>query len=390
MPPFGAASSRYVHQQPCADTPPAPTTPEPGATRRRFLLGAGAVGMGAFVSGTQLMTATRATAAGPVRTSANVVTRDKARVVGLVDRGGKPAAAGACVVIQFNHADVETAQGVYNWSVIDNAIATSIAAGAVGVRLRPSSGQWAPAWAKAKFGTVHIVDSQTGAAWDTVRFWTTGFQSAARAFDTAMAARYDSNNRVREVMAWPNGSDFSCETMLRQFGTSGNRNAYLAAGYSCAVDQANILAWVDYFATAWQRTHLQTWVSSCFQQINTDGTTTKNYAFAEAYMRHCVAVMPSAGIGVNNADLASYLSPPPDQIYQIALKVHQDTGARRGDQTATTVKIGGSTSVATMFSGSYLTAMIAAGVRSQEWPAANRLTAAQVSTAQKAMLAADV
>ncbi|MEP7034082.1 MAG: hypothetical protein ABI662_01365 [Dermatophilaceae bacterium] len=360
------------------------------SSRRGFLLGTGAAGVGALLSGTQVVTAAQASAVRQSASAATVAGRDKARVVGIVDRGGRPALPGACVVIQFNHADVETSPGVYNWSVIDNAIATSIAAGAVGVRLRPSSGEWAPAWAKKSFGTVHIVDAQTGAAWDTVRFWTPGFQAAAKAFDAAMAARYDSNDRVREVMAWPNGSEFSCETMLRQFGPSGNRNAYLAAGYSYAADQANILGWVDHFASTWTRTHLQTWVSSCFQQINANGTSTKNYAFAEAYMRHCVAVMPDAGIGINNSDLVTYQNPSPDQIYQIALKVHQDTGARRGDQTATTAKIGGKASVATMFSGSSLAAMIAAGVRSQEWPAANGLTSAQISTAQRAMIAADV
>jgi len=316
--------------------------------------------------------------------------RDKPRVAGIVDRGGRPAVPGACVVIQFNHADVETSQGVYDWSVVDNAIATSISAGAVGVRLRPSSGEWAPAWAKAKFGTVHIVDAQTGAQWDTVRFWTPGFQAVAQAFDAAMAARYDSDDRVREVMAWPNGSEFSCETMLRQFGPSANRQAYLAAGYSYTVDQANILAWVDHFASTWTRTHMQTWVSSCFQQINANGTITQNWAFAEAYMRHCVAVMPDAGVGVNNSDLTSYKNPTPDKIYQIALKVHQDTGARRGDQTATTAKIGGKAAVAKMFSGSYLKLMIAAGVRSQEWPAGNGLTAAQIKYAHNALVAADV
>ena len=363
---------------------------ETGATRRGFLLGTGAAGMGAFLTGAQVLTATQATAVPLGAGAATVGGRDKARVAGIVDRGGRPAVPGSCVVIQFNHADVETSQGVYDWSVIDNAIATSISAGAVGVRLRPSSGEWAPAWAKSKFGTVHIVDAQTGAAWDSVRFWTPGFQAAAQAFDAAMAARYDSNSRVREVMAWPNGSEFSCETMLRQFGPSANRQAYLAAGYSYTVDQANILAWVDHFASTWTRTHMQTWVSSCFQQINADGTITKNYAFAEAYMRHCVAVMPDAGVGVNNSDLSSYLSPSPDQIYQIALKVHQDTGARRGDQTATTAKVGGQAAVATMFSGSYLASMIAAGVRSQEWPAANGLTAAQISTAHNALVAADV
>lgn len=361
---------------------------EMGVTRRGFLLGTGATGVGALLTGTQVLTARQATAVVP--DAATAVGRDKARVSGLVDRGGKPAVPGACVVIQFNHADVETSQGVFNWSVIDNAIAASISAGALGVRLRPSSGEWAPAWAKAKFGTVHIVDSQTGAAWDTVRFWTPGFQAAAQAFDAAMAARYDSNNRVREVMAWPNGSEFSCETMLRQYGSASNRNAYLAAGYDYTVDQANILAWVDHFASTWTRTHMQTWVSSCFQQINMNGTISKNYAFAEAYMRHCVAVMPDAGVGVNNSDLASYLSPPPDKIYQIALKVHQDTGARRGDQTATTAKIGGTSSVAKMFTSPYLTSMIAAGVRSQEWPAGNGLTAAQKLTAHNALVAADI
>ena len=209
---------------------------ETGATRRGFLLGTGAAGMGAFLTGAQVLTATQATAVPLGAGAATVGGRDKARVAGIVDRGGRPAVPGSCVVIQFNHADVETSQGVYNWSVIDNAIATSISAGAVGVRLRPSSGEWAPAWAKSKFGTVHIVDAQTGAAWDSVRFWTPGFQAAAQAFDAAMAARYDSNSRVREVMAWPNGSEFSCETMLRQFGPSANRQAYLAAGYSYTVD----------------------------------------------------------------------------------------------------------------------------------------------------------
>ena len=361
---------------------------EMAATRRGFLLGTGAAGVSALFAGTQVLSAAQASAVKAATTTASG--RDKARVQGIVDRGGRPAVPGACVVIQFNHADVETSQGVYNWSVIDNAIAKSVSAGAVGVRLRPSSGEWAPAWAKTAFGTVHIVDAQTGAAWDSVRFWTPGFQTAARAFDAAMAARYDSDNRVREVMAWPNGSEFSCETMLRQFGPSGNRNAYLAAGYSYSVDQANILAWVDHFASTWTRTHMQTWVSSCFQQINANGTSTQNYAFAEAYMRHCLAVMPDAGVGVNNSDLTSYLSATPDTIYQIALKVHQDTGARRGDQTATTAKIGGKTAVAKMFSGSYLALMVAAGVRSQEWPAANGLTAAQIATAHKALVAGDV
>lgn len=363
---------------------------EMATTRRGFLLGSGAAGVGALLTGSQVLSAAQASAVTVGTAGTTVVGRDKARCAGIVDRGGRPAVPGASVVIQFNHADVETSQGVYNWSVIDNAIAKSISAGAVGVRLRPSSGEWAPAWAKQAFGTVHIVDAQTGAAWDSVRFWTPGFQAAARAFDAAMAARYDSNNRVREVMAWPNGSEFSCEAMLRQFGPSANRQAYLAAGYSYTVDQANILAWVDHFASTWTRTHMQTWVSSCFQQINTDGTSTQNYAFAEAYMRHCVAVMPDAGVGVNNSDLASYLSPLTSEIYTIAWKVHQDTGARRGDQTATTVKIGGKTAVATMFSGSYLASMIAAGVRSQEWPAANGLTAAQISTAHNALVAADV
>lgn len=364
---------------------------EMGATRRGFLLGTGAAGVGAFFAGTQVLSAGQATAmTRKVGATSVVGGRDKARVAGIVDRGGRPALPGACVVIQFNHADAETSQGVYNWAVIDNAIAASISAGAVGVRLRPSSGEWAPAWAKKAFGTVHIVDAQTGAAWDSVRFWTPGFQAAAKAFDAAMAARYDSNNRVREVMAWPNGSEYSCETMLRQFGPAANRQAYLAAGYSSAVDQANILAWVDHFATTWTRTHMQTWVSSCFQQINASGTSSQNYAFAEAYMRHCVAVMPDAGIGINNSDLVSYQNPPSSKIYQIALKVHQDTGARRGDQTATTVKIGGKIAVAKMFSGSNLALMIASGVRSQEWPAANGLTAAQISTAHKALIAADV
>jgi hypothetical protein len=175
---------------------------------------------------------------------------------GLLDRDGPPPRAlGGVVssyVVSVDWKRLQPRSRTLRTSVLDRALAAARDHGAR-VKLRVLAGVSSPAWAKRRGGPpVRLRDPQSGRAGTVPRFWTPAFGRAYGALQRRLAARYDHDPVLAEVVI-SRCTTFYAEPFVRQASSARNRHALFDAGYTVAKDKACHRAEVDAHR-AWART----------------------------------------------------------------------------------------------------------------------------------------
>ncbi|MFF0722441.1 hypothetical protein [Micromonospora sp. NPDC003816] len=166
---------------------------------------------------------------------------------GLVDRAEPATGAYAPVVdsfvIRVNWSDLQPQQqagtdhgGALDTTAIDLAVTAANAAG-MHARLRVVGGIHAPDWAKTLGGASPIPWYTSGTLAGTIgAFWTSEYGTAYQNLQDRLAARYDDEPRIRDVVIARCTTEFA-EPYIRQTGQlSLNRPGLEAAGYTGAAD----------------------------------------------------------------------------------------------------------------------------------------------------------
>jgi hypothetical protein len=127
-----------------------------------------------------------------------------------------------CVGISwtFPWSEIEPAQGTYNWSFIDDALAAS---GSKPVILRVIPGLTSPSWIPRADGIV-VPNPKGGTGWMPIP-WNPDFESIWQTFVAAYGARYDSNPNIAIIEG--NGDGPQGEAHL-----TGTYAQWQAVGYS--------------------------------------------------------------------------------------------------------------------------------------------------------------
>jgi hypothetical protein len=164
----------------------------------------------------------------------------------------------AGAVILATWAQLEPAQGQYDFSAIETGLASLRAYNArykatpLAGKLRVFAGPLAPDWAKRlDGGPVGI--TERGHAIELGHFWSPAYGAAWRALQQALAARYDTNPLIQEV-AISSCAAASAEPFVIPL-TRDNLPALTAAGYTDAAMQQCLMGAIDDYAP-WKTTAL--------------------------------------------------------------------------------------------------------------------------------------
>ncbi|GIJ79927.1 hypothetical protein SAMN05443287_102449 [Micromonospora phaseoli] len=192
-----------------------------------------------------LATMVMAAAVVGVPAQASVTLKEPLR--GLIDRAGPASGAYAPVVdgfvIRVNWSDLQPQQqagtdhgGDLDTTAIDDALAAATTAG-MSTRLRVVGGIHAPDWAKTLGGGDPIPWYAEGVQVGTIGpFWTAAYGTAYQNLQDRLAAMYDDEPRLLDVVISRCTTEFA-EPYIRQTGQlSLNRPGLEAAGYTGAAD----------------------------------------------------------------------------------------------------------------------------------------------------------
>jgi hypothetical protein len=268
----------------------------------------------------------------------------KEPVRGLLDRQGPAPAAYQSVVnafvIRVPWATLQPARepgtnhgGALDPAAITAALALPRAAGKP-VRLRVTAGTEAPEWAKRLGGHKPMDWYADGALLGTIgRFWTPEFDTAYRNLQERLAALYDSDPRIREVVVARCTTEFA-EPYTRQTNQLAlNRPALEEAEYTSAADdrchQEEIQA-----HQVWQRTRSYLALNP-YQRINeSTWTGTVDLPFTKDMIGYCRQILGARCVLGNNS-----LDPDRPAVYQ---QMYEHIAAQGGPiayQTATAAKV---------------------------------------------------
>ena len=161
----------------------------------------------------------------------------KPLLTGLLDRTGPPSAEFENVirsyVVNVNWSSLQPKRrGALRTSGLDRQLAEARSNGAR-VKLRILAGIHSPRWTKK--GGIKLRDPQGGRG-KAPLFWTKSFGRAYNDLQRKMAARYDANQTVAEVVI-SRCTTFYAEPFVRQTAIKKNRTAMLRAGYTAKRDK---------------------------------------------------------------------------------------------------------------------------------------------------------
>ena len=165
----------------------------------------------------------------------------KPLLTGLLNRNGPPSPDTARYVdnyvIHVLWKDLQpSAGGALDTKALDRALDEARDRGAR-TKLRVLAGVEAPGWAKRLTGSpVRMKDPTTGRAATIPRFWRGKFGAAYEELHEKLAARYDNDPALAEVVI-SRCTLFFAEPFVRQTALKVNRSALLKAGYTRAKDK---------------------------------------------------------------------------------------------------------------------------------------------------------
>ncbi len=303
---------------------------------------------------TPLFSASVATARTALAPPPDATTDAKPPLRGLVERWTVPSPDVTewfgGFAFQVTWSQLEPKKGAYNFSLIDAALGNGAAFG-LRARLRVKGGTGAPAWLYAAAGKVFINDPGAppqGIKGSVPRWWTPAYTNAYAALQSALAARYDNDDRLAEV-TFGLGSVFSAsETMLNR---AGNRATLTKAGYTVAKDIVAQEAALDVHARVWSRTRTYLALSPFWRMDMGKADLATTYRLADharsvlgsrltlANQSLVVAADGTPLVDARKLDIYRYLTTRADAgdavSIQVELQVTLD--AKRGDRAASLV-----------------------------------------------------
>jgi hypothetical protein len=252
-----------------------------------------------------------------------------AALVGLLNRGGVPptayrAAEGGYDVTGTHDDQGNTDAGDVSWAelqpiaggsivannAIDQAIVDVTAWNAAnpghheGLKVRIVVGIHSPTWALNLGGQCfQVTDPNSGASGCCPRFWTTAFGSAYHQFEAMLAAKYDGNPVIGEVVMAKNTTVYN-ESLIRQTQSQPTVAALMAAGYTTIVDEQQQLQDIASMGTYWKHTH----VGFAFNPYQTASPNTEDEAFTQQMITQGRATLGAQLILENNSLRQGYLA----------------------------------------------------------------------------------
>lgn len=211
-------------------------------------------------------------------------------IVGLMDRKGPPAADLLThdgrplvegFVIQVNWKDVQpNGPGDFDTTAIDQELAFAKTHD-LAVRMRVYAGYNTPAWVLGQAGSVPWTgaDGNGGpSSYSVPVFWGSAFQQLYQAFDAKLAARYDADPQLREVVAGMCTTNYA-EPFIRQFAVASNTVAATGKGYTDAANEGCLRRTVDVVKADWPTTNMAM-AFNPYQSVTARGSTDKTAATA--------------------------------------------------------------------------------------------------------------
>jgi hypothetical protein len=269
----------------------------------------------------------------------------KPPLLGLLGRDGPPPEGIESFVrsysLRVNWKDLQPVEnGPLSTGALD-ALLADAASRSARVRLRVFAGASAPDWAKRLGGDpVVMIDPFDGKQGEIGRFWTPAFGAAYEDLQAALAARYDGDPTVAEVII-SRCTVFYPEPFLRQTSVLANRSALLAAGYTVEADHMCHREEIDAHQV-WTATRSGL-AFNPYQELSTDGTVTVDDAFTVDMMRHCRERLGSRCILENNSirtPIAALDPNPAEPHYQLMYEAMTEFGPPLSFQTAVEARIG--------------------------------------------------
>jgi hypothetical protein len=246
----------------------------------------------------------------------------KAPIQGLVDKDGAPPATYQGVVrayvVRVPWSQLQPVPGgpIATGNAIDQAISYVRQENQrdptlrMTLKLRVAGGAYAPSWAKQIGGApVALLGSGNGTIG---RFWLDDYGRAYQDLQNKLAAEYDSVPELREVVV-ARCMTFSDEPFVRDASNKSNASAYVAAGYSVALDHQCQEQQIDE-STAWKHTLLDVSFNPA-QEITPDGTVTYDEAWTENVMVYCRQKLGKQCVLENNSLSAPVKSTLYRQLY---------------------------------------------------------------------------
>ena len=225
----------------------------------------------------------------------------KPPIQGVIDRRFVPPESKAQVVdgfvIKVDWAELQPTRepgtdhgGPLVTKTVDDALVEARRRGLT-VKLRVHAGIGAPEWLKSLDGApMPWHDPRNGAQVGTIgRFWSPTFGEAYRDLQSQLAARYDREPLLRDVVI-SRCTTYFAEPFLRQYEDERNLDHLADAGYTVAADQQCHREQIDVHADLWRTTRSSLDVQS-FQRLNDETfdrrDNQRDLAFAEEMMRYC-------------------------------------------------------------------------------------------------------
>jgi hypothetical protein len=196
-----------------------------------------------------------------------------------------------------------------------------------------------PRWAKRLGGRpVHLRDPHDHQSGTVPRFWTAAFGTAYADLHRRLAARYDADPVVAEVVV-SRCTTFYAEPFIRQTSDRKSRRALLRAGYTEAADKRCHRQEIDTHQV-WSRTRSGLALNPA-QFLTRKGRRTVDDSFTIAMMRYCERKLGPRCVLENNSIRSPIASLDPDKRHphyrrmsramsRHAPEVRTDSGLGRG------------------------------------------------------------
>lgn len=179
----------------------------------------------------------------------------KPRVGGLVVTSGPAATNGINhILFRLQWSDLEpVAQGVYDWTTATTAL-NSLPPGAY-AKFGVQAGGHSPTWLKSLTGTVSVLNTKDSVTAVCPRWWDSRMQTAWANLQLAMAAQFDADPRLKQVIA--------CEAMtvyMEPFILGGDATSdqnLFTAGLNASVQATAISTMLTNTLNAWTTTRVE-------------------------------------------------------------------------------------------------------------------------------------
>lgn len=268
----------------------------------------------------------------------------KPPLTGLLDRSGPPPVAlqhaVRSYVVQLSWKDLQPTPASFTTAALDRRLAEAREQGAR-VKLRIMAGVGSPGWAKRLDGRpVPLRDRHDAQSGSVPRFWTAAFAAAYADLHERLAARYDADPVVAEVVV-SQCSTFYAEPFIRQTSDRRSRLALLHAGYSRAADQECHRREVDAHRV-WSRTRSGLALNPA-QFVTRGGGRTVDDEFTVAMMRYCQRRLGPRCVLENNSirsPIASLDPNPRQPHYRRMYRAMARRAPGLAFQTATAARMG--------------------------------------------------